>query len=226
MNRFLTYASLVAAFVLTASAEYQLAVAMHFGSAVSVALPVVVDAYVLAAVRMRRELVPAIVGMAALNVVAHLVNAGRVPVNAWTISAVSVVAPLILWRVHCLIHAEADQGAEEQQPEPKTPEANAVFTPSDLRELVPALVTRAVGDQGVHSARWSAYSAEVPPAKAFTRHLEVNTGADPKVNTGSKRAAVLTALAEGHGVRAAARIAGCSPSYVSAVKRETEGASA
>lgn len=113
MNRVLLYGALAAAFVLTASAEYSVAVAMHFGTWVSYAFPVAVDAYVLAAVRTRREVPAAITGMVAVNVLAHLVNADLVPVTVWTVSALSTVAPVIVWRVHHLMDARADGDAVE-----------------------------------------------------------------------------------------------------------------
>lgn len=129
MNRVLLYGALAAAFVLTASAEYSVAVAMHFGAWVSYAFPVAVDAYVLAAVRTRREVPAAITGMVGVNVLAHLVNAGLVPVNVWTVSALSTVAPVIVWRVHHLMDARTGTGAVS--PEPETGTAVSEHTETD-----------------------------------------------------------------------------------------------
>lgn len=106
-NKTLLYGAMAAAFVLTASAEYAVAVSMGFGSWVSVAFPVAVDAYVLTALRMRREVGLAVTAMVGVNVLAHLVGAHLVPVNVATVSAVSAVAPLILWRVHKLMETDA-----------------------------------------------------------------------------------------------------------------------
>lgn len=129
MNRVLLYGALAAAFVLTASAEYSVAVAMHFGAWVSYAFPVAVDAYVLAAVRTRREVPAAITGMVAVNVLAHLVNADLVPVNWVTVSALSAVAPVIVWRVHHLMDARTGTGTVS--PEPETDTAVSEHTETD-----------------------------------------------------------------------------------------------
>lgn len=133
-NKTLLYGAMAAAFVLTASAEYAVAVSMGFGSWVSVAFPVAVDAYVLTALRMRREVGLAVTAMVGVNVLAHLVGAHLVPVNVATVSAVSAVAPLILWRVHKLMETDAVRHVDDvpAAPEMTYTSPAALDAPEDI----------------------------------------------------------------------------------------------
>ncbi|MFE5329422.1 hypothetical protein ACFRCG_23845 [Embleya sp. NPDC056575] len=104
VTRALPWVALVAAICLTASGEFALFVALGFG-AWSYAAPVCIDAYVVASFRARREVFPAVLVMIVANSISHLLPVGHPPVAV--VVAVSALAPLILWRVHVLIHAGA-----------------------------------------------------------------------------------------------------------------------
>ena len=94
-----------AAFALTATvhAEYALARAIGMHEWVALAVPGALDAYVVRALRAHREVFTAVVVLVFVNAASHLVSAGLLPALNWvTITAVSAIAPLVLWRVHAL----------------------------------------------------------------------------------------------------------------------------
>lgn len=227
MTTWLTRAALGAALVLTASAEYELARRAGYGEWVSAALPMALDAYVVAALRARREVLVTVLAAVVVNGVSHLVTTDVIKVNAWIIVGVSALAPLILWRVHVLAGHDPKEDTPAVGPDgvdaPAMPAPQRVFTRADLLEATAALAFQVAQRRPVLSHGWTEYGAEVPPAKGG-----VNTEGDT-VNTPAARvdtpaatdlqARVLELLDGGNGVRATARIAGCSPAYVSKVKK-------
>jgi len=90
------------ALVATASAEYELARAIGMNEWVAIAVPGALDAYVIRALRAHREVLTAVIAMVLVNAASHLVSARLLPVDWWLITAVSAIAPLVLWRVHAL----------------------------------------------------------------------------------------------------------------------------
>jgi hypothetical protein len=90
------------ALVATASAEYAIARACHFPEWVAWTVPGALDAYVLRALRAHREVLTAVLAMVGVNAASHLVTAGVLRVEWPLITAVSAIAPLVLWRVHAL----------------------------------------------------------------------------------------------------------------------------
>ena len=90
------------ALVATASAEYELARAIGMDTWIAAAVPGALDAYVVRALRSHREVLTAVLAMVGVNAASHLVTAGVLHVGWPLITAVSAIAPLVLWRVHAL----------------------------------------------------------------------------------------------------------------------------
>jgi hypothetical protein len=99
---FLSWLALGAALVLTASAEYGLAVACGASRAVAAALPVALDVYSVRALRAHREVATSVGALIAVNAVAHLVSAHFLAASVPVVIGVSALGPLVLWRVHAL----------------------------------------------------------------------------------------------------------------------------
>lgn len=99
---YLKWGALVAALVATASAEYELAVAVGFNAWVAAAVPAALDLYTVRALRAHKEVLAAVAAMIGVNAASHLVTTGLLPVNVWLVVAVAAIAPLVLWRVHSL----------------------------------------------------------------------------------------------------------------------------
>lgn len=90
------------ALVATATAEYEIARAIGMNEWIAAAVPGALDAYVVRALRTHREVLTSVVAMVGVNAASHLVTAGILPVEWPLITAVSAIAPLVLWRVHAL----------------------------------------------------------------------------------------------------------------------------
>jgi len=126
--------SAVCAFVVTASAEFTLATACSIPEYIAWAVPGALDLYVLRALRVRRDVLVVVLALVLVNAASHLVSAGLLPVTWALITAVSAIAPLVLWRVHVLgvhgVQTQADSGVVS------TPESAGESAP----EFVPGLV--------------------------------------------------------------------------------------
>lgn len=120
----LGWLSLAATFVVTASAEYQLARACGFGVYVAAAVPAALDIYALRALRAGRDMAAVVVAMATVNALSHLVSAGIIPVSWPLVVAVSCIAPLVMWRVHAL--REGGHVVETREPSADPTESGAV----------------------------------------------------------------------------------------------------
>ncbi|MER7174596.1 hypothetical protein [Streptomyces mesophilus] len=126
----LGWLSLAATFVVTASAEYQLARACGFGVYVAGAVPAALDIYALRALRAGRDMAAVVVAMATVNALSHLVSADIIPVSWPLVVAVSCIAPLVMWRVHAL--------REESPAAPvSAPVSVAADTPGYVLEKLP-----------------------------------------------------------------------------------------
>lgn len=97
------YGAMACAMVSTAHAEWSLAVAAHWNVFVAGTLPGALDLYVVRALQVSKDVLPAVLVAVLANVAAHLVQAGDVPVDWPLVSAVGAITPLILWRVHHLM---------------------------------------------------------------------------------------------------------------------------
>jgi hypothetical protein len=193
---YLAWAALAAALGVSASAEWQLAVACGFGPAVAVGVPAALDVYAVRALRARRD-VPAVVGaLIVVQALAHLVNAHVVQVNAALIVAVSTIAPLVLWRVHRIGHTDPD------------PAAPAVASPQENHTVVHQ-------DTPVFT--------QVNPVPALAALPEVTSAPDQvdaepvRLDAEAAREAIEAAWREGLSIREAATRATRSPSYVQGV---------
>ncbi len=98
----LKWVSVAAALAVTATAEYDLAVAIGVNKVVAAAVPAALDAYVLRALQRNKEVLTSVLAMVAVNAASHLQHAGMLPVDWILTTAVSAIAPLVLWRVHAL----------------------------------------------------------------------------------------------------------------------------
>ncbi|GHH38160.1 hypothetical protein [Streptomyces candidus] len=142
----LEWGALVAVLVVLASAEYDLARACGFGTYVAAGVPAALDIYAVRALRAGRDVLVVVVALIAVNAAAHLVTAELLPVSWPLVVAVSAIAPLVLWRVHCLGdgHQAPAQDVPEVLPEPiyvKPEPADAVPVPQPVDEApkVPVL---------------------------------------------------------------------------------------
>lgn len=96
--------SLIAGVGFTAFAEYQLARTIGAAVPVAVLLPLALDVYVVAAIRRARgrDIALSLVLMGTAQVSAHMLSAGVVAVSVPLVAAVSLLVPLVIWRVHAL----------------------------------------------------------------------------------------------------------------------------
>jgi len=114
MKNALVWAALVAALVGTASAEYKIAIACGFGTALAACVPAALDIYALAAFRARRDVPHVVSALICVNAASHLVSSELLPVSVPLVIAVSAIAPLVLWRVHALLASAAPDAPEMQ----------------------------------------------------------------------------------------------------------------
>jgi hypothetical protein len=155
----LLWAALVAALVVTASAEYALARSAGFGTYVAGGVPAALDIYAVRALRARRDVAAVVLAMVAVNAASHLVAAGLLPVSVPLVVAVSSIAPLVLWRVHRLaehIDQAPEPAADHFREAPELIEVPA--EPADLLDdiqEVPVTLERVAEAAGVDAANSS-----------------------------------------------------------------------
>lgn len=101
----------------TATAEYEIAREIGMNEWIAAAVPGALDAYVVRALRSGREVLASVTAMVGVNAASHLVTAGILPVEWPLITAVSAIAPLVLWRVHALGHARHADVHTSTEPE-------------------------------------------------------------------------------------------------------------
>lgn len=205
LGRVLPFVALLAAVALTASGEYHLYVWAGFGFFAAFG-PVCIDAYVIAAFRRRQEVGWAITVMVLTNVTVHLLP---VLPGGWVHIviriAVAGLAPVVLWRVHELLHdGSASDPADQHGKHPETLPADIGTV---LPEAVSATTDRAPREAPVRPSRPTATAprkAPRPPAKPVA----------PAPGTGSRDhvAVALQLLRDHHGdvsYRAAQQALGC-----------------
>lgn len=105
---YILWGALGCALVGTFHAEYTLGVATGANAWVALTVPGSLDLYVVRALQVRRDVFVAVLVMAAANVASRLVHAGLIPVDWRLYSAVGVLAPFLLWRIHALFRTQAN----------------------------------------------------------------------------------------------------------------------
>lgn len=214
----LLWAALVAALVVTASAEYELARAVGFGPYVAAGVPGALDVYCVRALRARRDVAAVVLAMIAVNAASHLVVAGLLPVNVPLVVAVSAIAPLVLWRVHRLAErietAPAEGLHSVETPAVDTPAAPAPSTPAEVYTDPPPAPPRvpspSLTEPLVICGAQQVYALAVHPDD---EPGEVIGRLDPE----RARLLIEHAWASGLSLREAARVSTRSPSYAAKV---------
>lgn len=125
------WGALGCALVGTAHAEYTLATAAGVNGYVALAVPGALDLYVVRALRVRRDVLVAVLAMVAANVASHLVHSGDLTMDWRLRSAVGALAPLILWRVYSLRYGRVRTGTQQVQ-DPGAVSAPEVHVPEDV----------------------------------------------------------------------------------------------
>lgn len=209
------WAALVAALVVTASAEYELARAAGFGTYVAAGVPAALDIYAVRALRARRDVAAVVLAMVAVNAASHLVAAGLLPVSVPLVVAVSAIAPLVLWRVHRLAEHIEQVPAEQQV---NTPPVQAPFTPAgvDAEQAIDRPAAGAVPAAGplVICGGQRVYPLTVHPVG---EPGGVDGGQGVRLDAEQARMVIEYAWASGVSVREAARVSTRSVSYAGKV---------
>jgi hypothetical protein len=111
---------LVAGIFVTAAGEWELARQVGISRTVAPLLAVVIDAYVIAAVRARRgwDVASALAMMGGAQVAAHLLRTGHIGPSVGLVAAVSLVAPTVIWRVHALAGSDVRPTVTVPETEP------------------------------------------------------------------------------------------------------------
>jgi hypothetical protein len=94
------YAALLAAMLISFTVERQLAVSHGVPVAVSPAVPVAIDLYLIWAVRTARDVAAAVLLAVAANVAGVLSAESLAAVGTWVSAGLHAVFPLAVWRMH------------------------------------------------------------------------------------------------------------------------------
>lgn len=100
---------LIACLVSTAYAEHQLAVWVGWNAYIACTLPGVLDIYLIHATKTRKDMVYAVSAVILVNATSYAVTAPFDPLRTTISIGVSVLAPIVLWRLHATEHAERPQ---------------------------------------------------------------------------------------------------------------------
>ncbi|MGW7243185.1 transfer protein spdA [Streptomyces sp. NPDC054804] len=101
------YAALLAAMLISFTVERQLAVSHGVPVAVSPAVPVAVDLWLIYAVRSARDVAAAVLLAVAANVAGVLTAESLSAVDTWVSAGLHAVFPLAVWRMHRTPHVAA-----------------------------------------------------------------------------------------------------------------------
>ncbi|MFJ7242823.1 hypothetical protein ACIQWB_37680 [Streptomyces olivaceus] len=136
LRAWLTRGSVASGIAFTATAEYDLALALGASRPVAVMLPLALDLYVIAALRWfrRADIALSLALMGAAQVAAHLLSAGVMTINTPMVTVVSLLVPVSIWRTHALARPVPD-------PAPAVPAPAAEDVPVPAPEGVPAPVS-------------------------------------------------------------------------------------
>lgn len=172
--------SVAAGVVWTAVSEWQLARIIGAPSWVAPALPLAIDAYVVAAVRAGRrpDLAFALTIMSCAQIAARLLDAGQVQVSVTLVAFVSILVPLTIWRVHALADSDhANQEAESAVASANrpvgVPNPEKVQAPAAVRTNLPAEVPNRPANPGANQV------LNLPEPAA---NLAPNPAAEPRAN--------------------------------------------
>lgn len=179
--------ALIAALVATASAEYELARAVGFGTFTAGCVPAALDVYALRAFAVRRDVSAVVGALILVNALAHLVSSGLIPVSVPLVVAVSAIAPLVLWRVKALnVPVRAPEGPKViGDPEPaRTPSESGTAIPANA----PALKSAPNADLLLASAR--AFAEQVqrdagkpPSLRELQAHFRIGQARAQRIRT-------------------------------------------
>ncbi|MFF4467979.1 hypothetical protein ACFYZ3_00320 [Streptomyces sp. NPDC001599] len=183
--------ALVAGIAVTAAGEWELARQVGISPVVAPLLAVVIDTYVIAAVRagQGRDIAAALVMMAGAQVAAHLLSTDHIGSSVALVAAVSLVAPVVIWRVHALAgigrsvvvppESTVNVSRAGTPPwKPATPKWSPALQPPAVKAVSPAPVPR----PEVVTARVSpeperaAQSPQKPTADVIVRRLYDSLG--------------------------------------------------
>lgn len=235
-SRGLTWVALVAAVVLTASGEYNLARLVGFGPVVAAMLPAAIDIYAVAAVRQEKDQAPAIGLMFLANAVYHLAERKIIGLDDgvpawWLVIIVSGIGPYVVWRVHALMHHNEDGEGQDDDAVTAAPfapvEANTSPTPfaNAATEAFANTDIQSAANSSANTSRPSSANTEKSPAANTARSSKASAAKQSKANTKQRekdrqdrdaaRTDINDALAAGQplGARAVARKYGRSPSW-------------
>jgi hypothetical protein len=151
----LRWSAFLAAIAMTATGEYTLGRQLGFGWG-AIALPVMIDLYAMYAMRThnKSDVHASVALMIVAQALAHLVEAGIVPVNPAMIVLGSAVAPIIF----ALVHADPKPGVVEAASVPVT------ATTEPVPEQQPALPARGRRAETGKSGRSKAETAALVAA--------------------------------------------------------------
>ncbi|MEU8556013.1 hypothetical protein AB0C80_18755 [Streptomyces anthocyanicus] len=198
--------ALVAGIAVTAAGEWELARQVGISPVVAPLLAVVIDVYVIAAVRagQGRDVAAALAMMGGAQVAAHLLSTDHIGSSVALVAAVSLVAPVVIWRVHALAGVgKAVVAQRTPEPtvnvsrvgappwKPSTPKWSPALQASDVKAASPALPPR----PEVVTARVSPEpeeSPQKPTADQIVRRLYDSLG-DKRPGTGHIRDALKAA---------------------------------
>lgn len=219
---YLAWAALISALVVTASAEWALAVACGFSPWIAAGVPASLDIYAVRSLRAKRDVPYVVIAMIVVQALAHLVAAGMLGVSVWLVVAVSAIAPLVLWRVHAL-------GIQTQN-SPGLTEVSSETHPNSMVSTEPSTAeygdVNAESDQVTQEPTYGRLRAVESLTKAETHQdsepdSEVSTG---KLSDSEARAVIEQCFREGVSTRKTAKLATRSQTHVSKAFRELRAA--
>ncbi|CAM5332654.1 hypothetical protein [Streptomyces aurantiogriseus] len=166
-DRALLTLALVAGIAVTAAGEWELARQVGIAPVVAPLLAVVIDVYVIAAVRagQGRDVVAALAMMGGAQVAAHLLSTRHIGSSVALVAAVSLVAPVVIWRVHALAGA-GKSVVIQRTPEPTVNVSRASTPPwkPAMTKWPPAFQPPAVGPvKAALTSRPKVVTAHVSP---------------------------------------------------------------
>ena len=239
----LAWAARISALVVTASAEWALAVACGFHPWIAAGVPASLDIYAVRSLRAKRDVPYVVIAVIIVQALAHLVAAGMLSVSVPLVVLVSSVAPLVLWRVHALgTQTQNSPGltevSSETHPnsvvlatlpvvstEPSTAEYGAVNAESDQEQQEPtygrlrAVQTLLAAPQSLTEAE--THQDSEPDSEVSTDSGEVSTG---KLSDSEARRVIEQCFRDGVSTRKTAELATRSQTHVSRVFRELKAA--
>ncbi len=202
-DRTLSPVALLAAMALVAQCEWALAVAVGWPMWIAWAAPVALDAYVISAVRTRRDMGPAVLVSAVSVLASHSVYAAPAAWSSgvageghliWPLAAACSVVPLLVaWRVHHIDQSRRSSSSPvkrsvpvSQPSRPVSPATSPATVPAPLSVgSVPAggaLTSSASGAGGGGLRAVPSQSDGLPRARAIAlaREMQAQLGRDVK----------------------------------------------